>query len=139
MLRVLQFARMQHVMTNSGSAAESNTKHATYGVVMQIDGKMVGLMPVSLKDGVSHITVSHITVSHITGTYSSHKESSPAHRDVGREMLEMLIGDLGGGNAVAEFDISAKSGASTSPDLYIQCGIVLRNSTKERLVLDYGT
>lgn len=127
MLCVLQPGRMTAVISGSGPAAESTIKYATYGVVMQVDGKIVGLMPVHVKD----------CVHHITGMYSSNQASSPAHRGVVLEMLDMLLGELGGASAIV--DISAHGAESTCSDLLLHSGFIKRTSTKERLVFEYGT
>jgi hypothetical protein len=127
MLRVLQPARMQDVMNNSFGAAEKNIKHATYGVVMQVDGKIVGVMSVGVVNDISHVT----------GAYSIHPESSLAHRDVVREMLEMFIVELGGKTAVARV-VETRVDASRTAEIFTQCGFVMRSSTTGEIQLDYG-
>ena len=128
MLRVLQPARMQQVMNNSAHVAEKNIKHATYGVVMQIDGKIVGLLPVCVVDDMSHVT----------GAYTSHQENFSSHNDVVREKLEMFIGELGDKPAMASVAVTAIGNASHPADIFLQCGFVMKSSTKDEMLLNFG-
>ena len=90
-LRALQPQRMQQVLGRSGAAAVQNVKDASYGVVVQTDGHIVGVLAVSETAGLPHVL----------GAYSAHEPCEQAHRDVVREMLEMLLSELHGALATA--------------------------------------
>jgi len=90
-LRALQPQRMQKVLGRSGAAAVQNMKDASYGVVVQTDGHILGVLAVSETAGVPHVL----------GAYSAHEPCEQAHRCVVREMLEMLLSELSGARMTA--------------------------------------
>ena len=111
-MRALQPKRMHKVLARSGATAEQNVRDASYGVVMQIDGHIVGVLAVSETAGVPHVL----------GAYSAHEPCETAHRNVVREMLEMHLSELSGALATAtvlKHDVS----------VFEQCGFVVESSS----------
>ena len=111
-MHLLQPKRMVNVLGRCGPAAVQNVKQASYGVVMQIDGHIVGVLAVSETAGVPHVL----------GAYSTHEPREPAHRDVVREMLEMLLSELPGALATATV-------LEHDEGVFEQCGFFVESSS----------
>jgi len=109
---VVQPERMSQVLQRSSGLASQNIKESSFGVVMQVDGLIKGLLPVRLAVGFTHVL----------GSYSVFDSSEPAHDDVVREMLEMLLSELPGPTASARV-------ALCDVAVFSQCGFVVRSST----------
>ena len=108
----VQPERLAQVLQRSGKLASQNVKESSFGVVMQVDGLIKGLLPVCAAVGYTHVL----------GTYSAYDSSEPAHEDVVREMLEMLLSELPGPTA------SARVALGDVP-VFSQCGFVVSSAT----------
>jgi len=111
-LRALQPQRMQNVLGRSGAAAVQNVRDASYGVVMQINGRIVGVLAVSETAGLPHVL----------GANSAHEPCEQAHRDVVRKMLEMLLSELLGALTTATVPTGDVC-------VFDQCGFVVESSS----------
>jgi len=103
---------MARVVRESGARAAEVISAAAYGVVLQVDGLIVGVLPVSEAEGGPVVT----------GAFSAHQRTEQAHSDVVREMLEMLVNELEAPAAGAEVQAS---------DVWVfeQCGFVVASAS----------
>ena len=119
-MHVLQPERMSQVLQRSGALAAQNIKESSYGVVMQVDGVIRGLLPVCCTD--CH--------THVLGAYSAYNSPEQAHDDVVREMLEMCISELPMPTASARVALSDVS-------VFAQCGFVVSSSSAQEAQMTF--
>ena len=120
MILTLQPARMSHVLHRSGAAAAKQIADASYGVVMQVDGVISGVLPVCVR----------AAGPHVLGAYSEHNSSDLAHCAVVREMLEMFLSELDGPAASAQV-------SSCDVPVFAQCGFVPGSSCAHTTHMDF--
>jgi len=99
--------RMARVVRESGASAAAAIQAAAYGVVLQVDGLIVGVLPVREAEGGPVVT----------GAFSAHQRTEHVHSDVVREMLEMLVTELEAPAASAEV-------LADDVRVFEQCGFV---------------
>ena len=116
----VQPERMSQVLQRSGALASQNIKESSFGIVMQVDGLIKGLLPVC----------STVGYTHVLGSYSTYDSSEQAHHDVVREMLEMLISELPGPTASARVALCDVS-------VFAQCGFALSSSSAQEAQMTF--
>ena len=126
LLSVLRPANMRLLLQRSASAASEHLRLASHGVVQQLDGQIVGVLPVALL-GYS---------ATVLGAYTSHEGHALEHRTSVREMLELFLSELGGNTAHLVLSAGPNSGLSEEAHIFTQCGFVVEalGSAEMRLV-----
>jgi len=110
-LHAVNPSRTARVLAGHGARAAELISAASYGVVLQVDGQIVGLLPVSEAAGVLMVS----------GAFSRYPRTEHAHSDIVREMLELLVHEL---------EAPAVGALVLSDDVRVfeQCGFVLVSS-----------
>jgi hypothetical protein len=117
---LVQPERMSQVLLRSGALAAQSIKEASYGVVMQVDGIILGLLPV----------VSTGCYTHVLGSHSVYLSSEQAHQNVLREMLEMMLSELPGPTASARVNLC-------DVRVFEQCGFVVVTSSENEAQMTF--
>jgi len=100
-------------------------KEATYGVVQQYRGKIVGVLPVLVSDNTSTVL----------GVYTSHGSDMRAHNTTAREMLELFMSELSGQTARVRVPLHAASHEDSIVNCFLQCGFAEEERTASEVCL----
>ena len=119
---VLQPASLQLLLERNSSCASQHIKQATYGVVQQSRGKIVGVLPVLVRDNTSTVL----------GVYTSHGSDVRGHNTTARELLELFMSELSGQTAHVRLPLHAASHEDSIMNCFLQCGF----AEEERSVSD---
>ena len=128
LLSVLRPASMSVLLQRSASAAREHLRVSTYGIVQQLDGQVVGVLPVAVQG----------YTATVLGAYTSLGADASAHRCCVREMLELFASEIGGNTARVVLPAGPDSGLSEEANLFVQCGFVVEELGPAETRLVFG-
>lgn len=98
---------------------------ATYGVVCQSEQSLIGVLPVSVCEHGRHTILDMYTMKTAT------------HAQVCEEMLQLVLGELGGARALVWVPLAKSETAASALDIYLGCCFQTVEKTDSHVLVEY--